>query len=178
MPTIAALSKSALEMMKSLTDNQVRPVHVGEAMCCWTFQTQLDGILGYCETARNQTTSKEVVQIITHSHDLAILHKQMLDQFMKKEQITPSDGYVVRSDVEARSLPDGVTQTDKEVVNTIQINATVAFSMTAGALSQCLRHDLQLIFFKIMTDVMLFNQEIAVLSEQNGWLRMPPVYHP
>jgi hypothetical protein len=172
------ISKVAIDTIKSLNDNQERPVHAGEAMSCWIYQTQLDGVLGYCEIAINLTKDPDILNTINKSHDLSLRHKEMLNNFMKKEQITPSDGYVQRPEVDTATIPDALKQTEKDIINTIQINATVAFGLTATALSQCLRKDLQIIFFKIMTDVMIFNQEMSTLSEKRGWLRIPPAYHP
>ncbi|WP_100487774.1 DUF3231 family protein [Sporolactobacillus pectinivorans] len=151
---------------------------MGEAMACWMYQTQLDGVLGYCEIALNATKDKDVINIINESKRLGLIHKKKLDEFMKAESISPSDGYVQKPAINVDDVPNGVKQTEKDIVNTIQINLVTAFGLNASALSQCLRTDLQIIFFKIMTDVMIFGQSINILSEKRGWLRFPPTYHP
>ncbi|MCI1856690.1 MAG: DUF3231 family protein [Sporolactobacillus sp.] len=176
MPNIKDISKATLNVIGAMADNRKRPVHVGEAMSCWLYQTQLDGVLSYCEIVINQAQDRDVLNTIKRSQKLALLHKKMLDEFMADERISPSDGYTRRPPVDTETIPAGIRPSEKEIVNTIQINATLAFGMTASALSQCLRKDLQMIFFKIMTDVMIFNQEMADLSEKRGWLRIPPAY--
>lgn len=177
MSKIQKIADIALDKMNSLTDNEEPPVHAGEAMACWIYQTQLDGVLGYCEVALNFTQDKDALSILNESKRLGLIHKKKLNDFMKAENITPSDGYIQKASVNVDTVPNAVKQSDKDIVNTVQINLIVAFGMTASAISQCLRSDLQILFFEIMTDVMIFGQEILSTSKKRGWLRIPPAYH-
>ncbi|MFT8318443.1 MAG: DUF3231 family protein [Sporolactobacillus sp.] len=176
MSKIQKITEVALDKMHALTDNDEPPVHAGEAMACWIYQTQLDGVLGYCEIALNLTQDKDALSILNESKRLGMIHKKKLDDFMKAENIPSSDGYTQKASINANSVPSAIKQSDKDIINTVQINLIVAFGMTATAVSQCLRVDLQILFFEIMTDVMLFGQEILKTSKKRGWLRIPPAY--
>lgn len=174
MSRLMNIAETALDTMKSLTDNKKGPLHVGEIMDCWTYASYLDGVIDQYLIARNTTQDKELLDLFKDAFDITIAHKKELDQFMKEEHIPLTDGYHPKPKSDANAIPNSVRQTDKELINVLQINVVFAVELCARAATRSLRADVGIMFFKFQTDKMMIGLKSKSLAQKKGWLRIPP----
>ncbi|MCL1630801.1 DUF3231 family protein [Sporolactobacillus sp. CPB3-1] len=178
MVNIPDIMSATVDTIKRLSDNEEPPVHVGEAMACWTYLTHLDAVLVFCQIEMNTTKDQEVKQVVKESVDLALKHQKELLEFAKKEHIPPSKGYQKKPEGNPDAVPNSVKLTDEEIMNTVQINILVGFEQSAKNVVQSLRTDLQMLYFKNMADLIVIGNKIRKLCEKKGWIKTPPTYNP
>lgn len=60
MPSVKNVFKNAMDVIESLTDNHKNPLHVGEAMACWTYFSFVSTIIIHVEIGLNTTSDTEL----------------------------------------------------------------------------------------------------------------------
>lgn len=176
MTNILSVAEAAAHTMRALTDGKKRPPHVGEVMNCWAYSSYLDGVIEQYQSAMNMTKDKELLDLLNEAYDIARNHKKVLDQFMTNENLPLSDGYHQKPREASAIIPSGVKQSEKEIINVLQINIVAANLICATSASECLRTDLGLMFFRFQADKLILGQKSKILAEKRGWLRVPPIY--
>ncbi|MCL1631182.1 DUF3231 family protein [Sporolactobacillus sp. CPB3-1] len=175
MPSIIDVANVALSTIRSLSDGEKRPVHIGEVMALWTYGSYIDGVIEQYQIALHTTKDKELLKLFEDAYAVTISHKKQIDEFMKKEGITPTDGYSIKPESSAL-IPGSVKQSDKELINVLQINLVAAIGQCSLAASQSVREDVAIMFFKFQTDKLIIGVKAKKLALKKGWLRFPPAY--
>lgn len=178
MPSVGSLFKNAAEVIESLTDNHKNPLHVGEAMACWTYLAFVSEIVVYIEIGLNTTTDTELKKLYQDGHNVVTSHQKELSEFMKQEGVPLPKIPESKPQSDPDEIPLGAKFTDSQLANTIGINFIVAADTCATAASQCLRTDTALMFLKFQTEKLSLSLKTKELMQKKGWLKVPPFYLP
>ncbi|WP_017185802.1 DUF3231 family protein [Alkalibacillus haloalkaliphilus] len=170
--------EASLKVLKSLNDNSKDPVHIGEAMVCWTYLAFVESIIAYEEVGLNMTLDEDVKKFINDAYDVANSHVNELTKFMRNEGIPLASSPAHKPISDPKSVPVGARMTDDELMNTLTINFVYAGDMCAASASQCLRTDLGLMFLKFQIDKFALGFSAKELMRKRGWLKVPPAYSP
>lgn len=178
MPNIENIIEAATNAIQSLTDNHKTPLHVGEAMACWTYLAFVSEIVIYEEVGLNTTQDPEFRKLCGEGLTVADSHKEKLGDFMQAEGVPlptlPQD----KPKSDPKAIPLGAKFTDSELANAISINFIVASDMCATSASQSLRTDVGLMFLSFQADKLALGFKIKELMQKKGWLKIPPFYVP
>ncbi|WP_240375602.1 DUF3231 family protein [Bacillus piscicola] len=178
MPSFTSIFKNAANIVESLTDNHKGPLHVGEAMACWTYFSFSSSIIPYFEIGINTTSDPELAKLLQEGLKVVKSHKQELAEFMRKEGVPLSEAPESKPNSNANDIPLGAKFSDNELINTVNLNFVIAADMCAASASQCLRQDAALMFLKFQTEKLSLGLKSKTLMQQNGWLKIPPPYNP
>lgn len=178
MPSIGSMFKNATSVIESLTDNHKDPLHVGEAMSCWSYLAFVSEIIVYIGVGLNMTTDSELKKHLQDALNLTKSHRKELSQFMQQEGVPLPEMPEDKPESNPNDVPLGAKLTDNEIANTININFIVAADMCAGMASEALRTDVALMFLKFQTDKLSLALKTKELMQNKGWLKVPPFYQP
>lgn len=170
--------KNASDIIESLTDNYKNPLHVGEAMSCWTYLAFVSDIIAHIEVALNTTTDSELRKLFQEGFNTALSHQKELSQFMRQEGVPLPEMPEHKPESNSSDIPLGAKFTDNELVNTINLNFVLAADMCAASASQSLRTDTALMFLKFQMDKLSLGLKAKELMQKKGWLKIPPFYLP
>ncbi|GGL62928.1 DUF3231 family protein [Sporolactobacillus putidus] len=177
MPNVMEIAGSAIQRLGSFVDTQKLPITIGEAMSCWTYSAYLDGVIVHEQIALNTTKDRELLQLFKDAVQVARSHKKEVNEFMKQEGIVMPEGTQDKPVSDPDAIPNGVKFSDKELINTLQINLVAAMNECALFASESVRTDIGLMFFKFQVDKMLLGQQSKKLAQKKGWFQMPPAYN-
>lgn len=178
MPHFGKMFESVSNIIQSLTDNSKDPLHVGEAMSCWTYHAFTGNIKGHVEAGLNMTTDKGVKELLQDGLEVISSHNEELTEFMVQEGVTLSNNPEKKPDSDPNVIPLGVKFTDDELVNTVNLNFIIAADLCAGAASQSLRTDVALMFMKFQSEKLSMGLKAKELMQKRGWLKTPPYFNP
>ncbi|TFJ93274.1 DUF3231 family protein [Lentibacillus salicampi] len=178
MPNFTQLFESASNVFQTLTDNKKDPLHVGEAMSCWTYLAFVNNIMTYEEIGLYTTTDPGVKELYQEGLKIATSHKKQLTELMREEGVSLPTSPESKPNSDPSAIPVGARFTDFELANTININFVAAADMCAAAASQCLRTDIGLMFIKFQTEKLAMGYKAKELMNKKGWLIKPPYFQP
>lgn len=165
--------------LKTLVDTENKsPLHVGEVMSIWTYQTILEEALRYEEIGLNTTTDNEVKELLVDAKKLCESQSQRLSSFMQKEGIPLPPSSQKKPLSEPKDVPLGAKLTDDEIANGISLKFATAGLECAVANSQTIRTDVGLIWTEFYTEILTFGATTKTLLRKRGWLKVPPYYYP
>src|SRR5699024_1458840 len=148
MPDFGQMFESVSNIVQSLTDNSKDPLHVGEAMACWTYLAFVGSIKGHVEVGLNTTTDKGVKELLQDGLKVVSSHKKELTEFMVQEGVTLPTSPEKKPESDPNAIPLGAKFTDNELVNTINLNFVTAAMMCAASSPECLRPGLASSFYE------------------------------
>jgi hypothetical protein len=154
------------------------PLHIGEAMDCWTYLTSLGEFIRFEESGLNTTSDDEVREMLNDAIKMCEGQFQKLSSFMKKEGIPLPEVSPAKPNSEPNAIPLGVKLTDDEITNGITLKLTACLMMSAKGEVDAIRTDLGVIWFKFHTEMLTFGVTLKALMIKRGWLKVPPYYYP
>lgn len=178
MPSVGSMFKNIASVIESLTDNHQDPLHVGEAMACWTYLAYVSDVNGYIQAGLNTTTDPELQDLLYDGNKVTKSHQKEISDFMRKEGVPLPQLPEDKPHSKPNEIPLGAKLTDTELVNTVNYNFVIAADMCASAASQSLRTDVALMFLKFQTDKLSLGMKAKKIMQDKGWLKVPPFYHP
>ena len=178
MPDISTMIETTFNVIRSLTDDNKPPIHIGEAMACWTYLAFVEEIIVYESVGLNMTTDQELREALEQGLKVARAHQEQMSEFMQKEGIPLPDQPPPKLKSEPSVIPVGTKFTDNELSNAISINFVIASDMLAASASQCIRTDIGLMFLQFQMDKLMLGFKIKNLMQKKGWLKIPPAYIP
>lgn len=178
MPKFGQMFDSVSNIVQSLTDNSKDPIHVGEAMACWTYRAFTANIQAHVEVGLNTTTDSGVKELLQDALKVVSSHKKELTDFMVQEGVPLPNSPEKKPESDPNAIPLGAKFTDNELVNTINLNFVIAADMCAASASDSLRTDLAIMFIKFQTEKLSLGLKAKELMQRKGWLKIPPYYHP
>jgi hypothetical protein len=176
MPNIQIMLESTINVIRSLTDDTKMPIHIGEAMACWTYLAFVDEIINYEQIGLNTTMDEELKDMLDHALKIALSHKEQISEFMQKEGIALPDEPQAKAKSDPKAIPIGAKFTDKELANAISINFILASDMLAASASQSIRTDVGLQFLQFQMEKMMLGFKMKNLMQKRGWLKIPPAF--
>lgn len=171
--------EAAIDVLKTLIDDEPKPpLHIGEAMSCWTYLTMLEEEKANVQIGLNTTTDSELLDTLNASMDLAIAQAHQLRDFMLKEGVTLPPVSERKPLSEPDSVPMGVKLTDDEIANALSIKVVANYMMCASGSVQSVRNDVGMMFVKFQAEKLKFGASLKTLMRKRGWIKIPPYYVP
>lgn len=172
------IGKNIANIIGSLTDNHKNPLHIGEAMACWTYYSFVSNVIIYVEVGLNTTGDSKLKKLLQDAHKVMKSHQKEVAELMCEEGVPLSDTPEDKPDSDPNAIPLGVKFTDNELSNTINLNYVIAADMCATSASVSLRTDVAMMFLKFQTDKLSLGLQMKEFMQTKGWLKVPPFYQP
>jgi len=174
---------TAIEALKSvfetfMDDEPKPPLHIGEAMACWTYLAILNEASRYLEIALNTTTDKDLSQSLVDSRDQCQSESRQLTDFMRHEGLSLPPTSEAKPKSEPDDIPIGVKMTDDEIANGLSIKTVAAILHCAASASESIRSDVGMMFTQFQAEKLKYGATLKVLMKKRGWLKTPPYYNP
>ena len=172
-----------LEALKSVVQSFIdeepkSPLHLGEAMSCWTYLTLAAETQVQTEVGINSTTDPELRKALHEAVTMFKTQKERLTKFMRSEGVPSSPLSESKPNSDPNSVPLGVKLTDIELANSLKKKVGMAISNCATSASQSLRSDVSLIWAEFLQELITFLTTFKSLMRKRGWLKVPPLYYP
>ena len=166
-------------LVGSFVDDEPKPpLHIGEAMSCWTYITAIAESLTYEQIGLNMTTDPELRDALHEAMKMCDSQVRRIRDFMEIEGVTspPLSEPKPRSDPSA--VPNGVKLTDDEIANGVSIKVAAAIVACASAAAQSIRNDVNVMWLELQQEQMTYGISLKRLMRKRGWLKTPPFYVP
>ncbi|WP_431308896.1 DUF3231 family protein [Halalkalibacter flavus] len=160
------------------TNEKNSPLHIGEAMDCWTYLTALAEFIRFEEAGLNTSTDDEVLEMLNDAIRMCENQSEKLSSFMKKEGIPLPETSPPKPKSEPNAIPLGVKLSDEEITNGITLKLTSCLMMSAKGEIDAIRTDIGVMWFKFHTEMLTFGVTLKSLMIKRGWLKVPPYYYP
>lgn len=153
------------------------PLHLGEAMSCWTLYTLFaEGHMMYevgLHTSSDLDLLNSLESILKASEaDIKILKEFMIQEGIPLPQISAS-----KPKSDPQSVPFGVKFTDEEVANIVIAKLAAVITLAGATLAEALRTDFSIMILKFFTHVLEYSAIFKNLLRKKGWLKVPPSYY-
>lgn len=176
---MSSVFEAVADVMKTLIDNEPKPpLHIGEAMTCWTYLTMLEEEIANVQIGINTTTDNELLGALQASMELAKAQSKVLRDFMLLEGVTLPPVSEKKPNSEPNSVPMGVKLTDDEIANALSVKLVANYMMCAAGAVQSVRNDVGLMFVKFQAEKLKFGASLKTLMRKRGWIKIPPYYVP
>lgn len=170
--------EAAVDVMKSLIDDDKQPIHIGEAMLCWTYIAAIGEFNNYVKIGLNTTEDEELKEALHDAIKLCGSQRDRLQKFMVKEGIQLPEMAQLKPDADSNSIPSGVKLTDDEIANALSIKVASAILECATGIAQAIRTDVGLMWAEFQQEQMIYGAPLKQLLKKRGWLKQPPFYLP
>ena len=179
MASIQMILDAFSNTMKAFIDDDPKPpLHIGEAMGCWTYLGFLGEVQNYERMALNTTIDPELKGLFEKGLDLAESHINQLSEFMLHEGVPLPQLPPIKTHSDSKDIPLGVKLTDPELANGMIVNLISAAVMCATVANQSLRADVGPLFLKFQLEKMAYGTSFKAMMKKRGWLWVPPSYNP
>lgn len=170
--------KALTDFVRTLTDDYKPPLHIGEAMACWTYVAMMDESSIYLQAALNTTQDHDLLASLQDSLNQCQNQTMKLKQFMKEQGIPlpPVSSQKPKSD--PSSIPLGVKLTDDEIANGVSAKTISAMLTCASGAAQSIRSDVGMIWIEFLGEKMMYGMTLKKLMIEKGWLKVPPPFTP
>src|SRR5690625_196638 len=178
MPNLKMVFKNAMDIIESLTDNHKNPLHIDEAIACWTYFSFVSSAIIHVEVGLNTTNDSKLENFLQESYKVMKSHQKDLSEFMRKEGVPLAHISEDKPESDPNAIPLGAKFSNNEICNTININFIVAVEMCSAFTVESIRTDVGLMFLKFQIDKLSLALKAKELMQEKGWLKMPPFYNP
>lgn len=176
---LTSIFEAVTDLMKTLIDDEPKtPLHVGEAMTCWTYLTLLEEEKANVQIGLNTTMDIELLDALNASMNLASAQSQELRDFMLQEGVPLPPVSEIKPKSEPNSVPMGVKLTDDEIANALSIKFAANFMTCAAGAVDSVRNDVGIMFVKFQGEKLKFGASLKTLMRKRGWIKIPPYYVP
>lgn len=119
MPSIKMMFKNATDIIESLTDNHKNPLHIGEAMACWTYYSFVSFAIIQVEIGLNTTNDSKLKKLLQDSYEVMKSHQKKISELMRQEGVPLSNTPEDKPESDPNAVPLGTKLTDDEITNTV-----------------------------------------------------------
>jgi hypothetical protein len=176
---MTSVFEAIIDVMKTFIDDEPKPpLHIGEAMTCWTYLTMLEEEIANVQIGLNTTTDNELLDALHGSMELARAQSKELRDLMIQEGVTLPPVSEIKPKSEPNSVPMGVKLTDDEIANALSIKVVANYMMCATGAVQSVRNDVGMMFVKFQAEKLKFGASLKTLMRKRGWIKIPPYYVP
>jgi hypothetical protein len=160
-------------------DGEKRPLNLMEASNLWFFLAISDTTMRNEEIAYNLAQDKELKEVLKDAK--FSLHQPIakeISDFLTAEKVALPSGTPTKPTGNFPQIPEGAKLNDEEIANLMSFNLLIGITFAARGLTESIRADVGLIFFKIIIRKAIFGASLKKLMNQRGWLHEPPAYKP
>ena len=166
-------------VVQSFIDDESKPpLHIGEAMACWSWLAQLAEDQVHTEAGINSTTDPELSKAFHEGVKMFKSQKERLTEFLRLEGVHLPPLSESKPTSNPNQIPLGVKLSDDELANSLNIKLVMGITFYANALTQSIRNDVRLIWVEFLQEYMTFSGTLKPLIKRRGWLKVPPYYYP
>lgn len=157
-------------------DGEKRPLNIMEATNLWYFLAISETTMRNEEIAYNLAQDQELkdklwdAKVSVHQP----IAKEIRD-FLLAEKVPLPKGTPPKP-VGDYQLPEGAKLNDEEIANLMSFNLVLGIDYSSRGLTEAIRADVGLIFFKVIVRKTIFGASLKKLMDKRGWLHAPPVY--
>jgi hypothetical protein len=155
-------------------DGEKRPLSVMEAANLWYFLAISETTMRNEEVAYNLAQDKELKDQLWEAK--VSVHQPIakeIQEFLLKEKVPLPQGTPPKP-VASYELPEGAKFNDEEIANLMSFNLLIGITFATRGLTESIRADVGLIFFKVIVRKTLFGASVKKLMSKRGWLHAPP----
>lgn len=168
----------AKDTFEQFTDDEKRPLHVGEVMNLWfyligTEQTLRGDQISY-NICQDEDLKKKLDEVI---HDVHFPMIQELKEFFNKEGIPLPSTTPQKTPGDYRNIPEGAKMNDEEIANFLAYNLVVGINAAVRGLTESVRADVGYMFVKFQMMKVAYSVTLKKLMDDKGWLNVPPFYN-
>jgi len=164
---------------KSIFDDEPKPpLHIGEAMACWTYYAMLMEAVAYEQVALNTTTDDELLGIVNDAVKMCNNQEIRLKEFMHREGITLPPVSEDKPDSDPNAVPPGVKLTDNEIANGLALKSTASIIHCATSASSSVRVDVGIMWTEFLAEQLTYGVTLKTKMRKRGWLKQPPSFTP
>lgn len=176
MPGVVEAIKNVVGSM--VDDDPKSPLHIGEAMSCWTYLASIAEALSYEQAGLNTTTDPELKHALQEVTKLCDSQVRRISHFMQREGVPLPPVSEPKPKSDSSAVPLGVKLTDDEIANGVSIKIAAAIIACATAASESVRNDVSLMWMEFQREQMTYAMNLKTLMGKRGWLKVPPLYSP
>ncbi|MDT8902405.1 DUF3231 family protein [Anaeroselena agilis] len=157
-------------------DGEIRPLNIMEAANLWYFLAISETTMRNEEVAYNLAQDKELRDKLWDAK--VSVHQPIakeIQEFLLKEKVPLPKGTPPKP-AAAYQLPEGAKFNDQEIANLMSFNLLLGITFAARGLTESVRSDVGLIFFKVIVRKTLFGASVKKLMAQRGWLNYSPAF--
>lgn len=167
-----------INVMKTLVDADPKPpMHIGEAMNCWTYLTGLEEAVVYEHAALNMTTDQQLRNMLNDAIRMCESQVKVLQDVMLNEGLQIPTPTSIKPKCEPGDIPLGVKLTDEEIANGVSLKVATAVVATATGAAQSIRNDLAIMWVRFQMEQMTFGATLKTIMRERGWIKIPPSYY-
>jgi hypothetical protein len=165
------------DVLKSYSQVDNTPLHVGEVMNLWTMLTATENFLNCEQVTLNKVQDTELKakmnDLINNYHKPVI---EQIKQILLNEGVELPQEPVEKPQIESMDIPPGTKMTDEELANLVVFNLVWAIKFCSRGLVEAIRADVGNLFVQLIIQKSAFAATLKDLMAQKGWLKMPPSY--
>ncbi|WP_126425860.1 DUF3231 family protein [Brevibacillus marinus] len=176
MPSVMEAVTSTMQGL--LEKDPEQPLHIGEAMACWTYRGALKEAIVMEQTGLNTTTDDELKHLLEQAIELCSRQAERLDQFMRKEGVPLPPSSPSRPQSDPSAVPLGVKASDMEIANALATKVSSAIIACATAAAASVRNDVALMWTEFQAEQLTYSATLKNTMRKRGWLIMPPAFTP
>ncbi|MDR7867114.1 MAG: DUF3231 family protein [Sporomusaceae bacterium] len=157
-------------------DGEIRPLNVMEAANLWYFLAISETTMRNEEVAYNLAQDQELRDKLRDAK--VSVHQPIakeIQEFLLKENVPLPHGTPPKP-VVAYQLPEGAKFNDQEIANLMSFNLLLGITFAARGLTESVRADVGLIFFKVIVRKAVFGASVKKLMAKRGWLNNAPAF--
>jgi hypothetical protein len=165
------------DVFEPFIDGEKKPLNVMEVSNLWFFLLGTETTMRNEEIGYNLADDPELKQIIKDiKENVHIPIREEINQFLMKEGVPLPQSTPEKPAGDFRSIPEGAKLNDEEMANLISYNLAMGVNYAARGLTESIRADVGLIFFKIIMKKTTAGLTVKQYLEKHEWLRVPPSY--
>ncbi|HWR44297.1 DUF3231 family protein [Sporomusa sp.] len=158
-------------------DGEKRALNVMEATNLWFFLAISETTMRNEEVAYNLAQDQELKDRLWDAK--ASVHQPIakeIQDFLLAERVPLPKGTPPKPVGDFQLIPEGAKLNDEEIANLMSFNLLLGINYASRGLTESIRADVGLIFFKVIVRKTIFGATLKKLMDQRGWLHDPPVY--
>jgi len=160
-------------------DGEKRPLNIMEVTNLWFFLAISDTTMRNEEIAYNLAQDRELKDKLNNAK--ISVHQPIakeIQDFLVREKVAIPKGTPPKPMGDFQNIPEGAKLNDEEIANLMSFNLLLGINYASRGLTESVRADVGLIFFKIIVKKTIFGSSLKKLMGQRGWLHVPPAYKP
>lgn len=160
-------------------DGEKPPVNILEVSNLWFFMAFSDTTVRNEEIAYNLAQDEEPKELLKEAK--VSIHGPIvkeMQEFLIAEKVALPKGTPPKPAGDFPGIPEAAKLNDEEIANLISFNLLIGIVYAARGLTESIRADVGLIFFKVIVKKAIFGATLKKLMAKRGWLRSAPAYKP
>lgn len=168
------LLETTFDIFKPFLDGEKKPLNFLEIGNLWFYLAICNQTLRVEEFAINTAQDEELRQKLLDAKKIHSTAAQEISNLLKSEGIATPQDTPEKPKIDSIDVPDPAKLNDEEIANLMSFNLVIGIDYAARGMSEALRADVGLIYFKVIIKKTALGLSLKQLMEKRGWLRIAP----